>query len=497
MPRILLAGLFHETHTFVDDTTGLQSFATLHGDDMLARQGDGSPLGGFLEAASQFGWEVIPTVDMRASPSGLVEDEVVECWWMSFVKHASAPLKKGVDAIYLILHGAMVSRSMDDVEGEVLERIRALEGAANVPIFGVFDLHAHFTARMARHANCLVAYRENPHADACAMAVHAAELLHRCLVSGETPRQFSEHARVMWPPTGTGTAESPMRDLETLARKLETEHPAFLSVNVVAGFAFADTPDTGVSFCISSTGEESSARRALDALCSLARDLRWQGNAIDTPLDTVLAEVLQPSSQASSRGPLVIVEPSDNIGGGAPGDGTGLLRAFVEHRVMNAAICLNDPEAVKALEDLSIGASATLSIGGKGSRLDAGPLTLSITLVSRSSGHFELEDKQSHLASMSGSAYDMGACAVVRHEGITILLTSHKTPPFDLGQWHSQGVDLATLSVIGVKAAVAHRRAYDKIASRMLWVDTPGPCRSDLTKLPFKKVRRPIFPLDS
>jgi microcystin degradation protein MlrC len=122
---------------------------------------------------------------------------------------------------------------------------------------------------------------------------------------------------------------------------------------------------------------------------------------------------------------------------------------------------------------------------------------LEVTLVSRSNGHFQLEDKQSHLASMSGSAYEMGPCAVVRHEGLTILLTSRKTPPFDLGQWHSQGVELEKMRVIGVKAAVAHRRAYDKIASRMLWVDTPGPCRSDLTKLPFKKVRRPVFPLDA
>ncbi len=98
---------------------------------------------------------------------------------------------------------------------------------------------------------------------------------------------------------------------------------------------------------------------------------------------------------------------------------------------------------------------------------------------------------------MCGDAFDMGPCAVVRHEGVTILLTTRKTPPFDLGQWRSQGIEPEKMSVIGVKAAVAHRRAYDRIASRMLWADTPGPCRSDLRKLPFKKVRRPVFPLDS
>src|SRR4051794_12033874 len=111
MPRIVLAGLFHETHTFVDDTTGLQSFLIAYGNELLARQGDGSPMGGFLETAAGFNWEVIPTVDMRASPSGTVEDEVVETWWHEFHTRAAEPLRAGVDAIYLVLHGAMVSNS--------------------------------------------------------------------------------------------------------------------------------------------------------------------------------------------------------------------------------------------------------------------------------------------------------------------------------------------------------------------------------------------------
>lgn len=497
MPRILLAGLFHETHTFVDDTTGLCGFATLLGQEMLACRGDASPLGGFLETAARFGWEVIPTVDMRASPSGMVEDEVVESWWMEFERRAAAPLRAGVDAIYLVLHGAMVSRPYEDVEGELLERIRSMEGAGTVPIFGVFDLHAHFTGRMARHANCLVAYRENPHTDGCAMAVHAAELLHRVLDGkGAVPRQYQKHARVMWPPTGTGTVDTPMRDLEALARKLEAEHPSFFAVNVIAGFSFADTPDTGVSFCVSTTGSEAEAHAALDALCALAWELRHHGNTVDLPLDEVMEDVARHSDVESTSGPTVIVEPSDNIGGGAPGDGTGLLRAFVYHHLPNAAICINDPEAVLLLQREDIGARVTLPIGGRGSRLDAGPLPLEVRLLSRSDGKFQLEDKQSHLASMCGDGFDMGPCAVVRNEGLTILLTSRKTPPFDLGQWRSQGIEPEKLSFIGVKAAVAHRRAYDKIAARMLWADTPGPCRSDLTKLPFKKVRRPIFPLD-
>ena len=97
---------------------------------------------------------------------------------------------------------------------------------------------------------------------------------------------------------------------------------------------------------------------------------------------------------------------------------------------------------------------------------------------------------------MCGARFDMGRSAVVRHAGVTVLLTSRKTPPFDLGQWRSQGIEPTQLFVIGVKAAVAHRRAYDPIAKASYTVDTPGPCSSNLRALPYRHIRRPVFPLD-
>ena len=492
MPRrVLFAGLFHETHSFVEETTGPAGFTVMRGEEMLSRAGDSSPLGGALQAARTFGWEILPTVDFRARPSGIVEDEVVETFWREMADRAEPHLVSGVDGIYLVLHGAMVSRTIIDVEGEILNRIRRLPGAKDAPIFGVLDLHANFTARMAAHANCLVAYRENPHTDARQAAQDAVALLERSFATGKIPRLFWQHPPLMWPPTGTGTASEPMLSLERLSRQFEAGTPDIWAVNVLAGFAFADMPETGVSFAIATVGSEAEARERLERLSQLAWQKREQGNFTESPIESVLE-----SSLPLPPGLTVLVEPSDNIGGGAPGDGTGILRALIEHKVNNAAVAINDPAAVTKLQALSIGARITLPVGGKGSRLDAGPIFLNVELVSRSDGKFQLEDKQSHLASMAGDAVDMGPCAVVRHEGVSILLTSQKTPPFDLGQWRSQGIEPTKLSVIGVKAAVAHRRAYDPIAQRMFWVEAPGPCSSDLTSLPYRHIQRPVYPLD-
>lgn len=490
-PRILVAGLYHETNTFLEDITSWKEFLVRRGDEMLAAKGDSSPLGGALAAAAELDWEVVPALNVHALPSALAADEVFTRFWEEFHATTTAELKRGLDGIYLVLHGAMTCASIPDVEGEFLERLAALPGAQGVPVFGVFDLHANFTARMAAHSHGLVAYRENPHTDARASAIRAAHLLDRAVRTGQQPKMFFAHPPIVWPPTGTASNADPMRSLLTLARSLETRHPEFWAVNVAAGFSFADTPDTGVSFTIATTGPETQAQAALAELCACAFKLAPLGNVIEQPVADVLQRIPR-----EAAGLTVLAEPSDNIGGGAPGDGTGLLRALIGYDAQNAAVCLRDSDAIEHLRLLRPGDRATIALGGRGSRLDAGPLKLEVELLTLTGGRFELEDKQSHLAASSGDWFDMGPCAVVRHRGVTIFLTSNRTPPMDLGQWRHVGLPPEKFSIIGVKAAVAHRRAYDPIAARHYWVDTPGPCTSHLAALPYRKLRRPIYPLD-
>ena len=490
--KVLLAGLFHETHCFVPDTTGLKDFKVELGDALLARRGDGSQIDGFLEVADRAGWQVVPACSFTATPSGRVEDAVTDAFFAELMPRAGRAARNGIDAIYLSLHGAMVSESIDDVEGEVLRRLRAVPGLEHVPLFGVFDLHANLTEAMTRLADGLVCYRENPHIDARDAAVRATDLLAQCLTTGERPRMLRRSVPIIWPPTGTGTADLPMRDLETMARQIEAADPRILAVNVVAGFSFADVADAGVAFSVVTTGDDPMAEAALDRLEARARALKAHGLVPEITPDAALDQ----AAAFAGCGPVLLVEPSDNIGGGAPGNGTGILRALVRRGVADAGVIINDPHAVAALADVPPGGHATLPIGGKGNAFDEGPLTLEVELVRRSDGHFDLEDLHSHLIASQGRHIDMGPSAVVRHRGVTILLTTYRTPPNDLGQWRSQGIDPEGFAVIGIKAGVAHRRAYDPIAAASFNVGTPGPCTSDPAALPYRRLRRPIFPLD-
>ncbi len=491
--RILLAGLFHETHTFVDEITGIEDFTILRGDAVLARRGDGSMIDGFLEVAASEGWQVVPVADFAALPSGTADHAVFEQFWTELSTGIEVALARGpLDGIWLSLHGAMVTTTCVDAEGELLSRLRALPGVQSLPIYAVFDLHATFTRKMADNANGLVGYRENPHTDARDAAVRSAQLLARAFAEHKSPRMHVRNAAIIWPPTGTGTADRPMRDLEALARQIEADDPEIWAVNVIAGFAFSDVPDAGVAFSLVTIGDAAKAEAALTRLEALATDLRHLGLPEAWALDDALADIA-----SRTGGPYVIVEPSDNIGGGAPGDDTAVLRALLSHGIQNAAVAIADADAVRSLADTAVGSTVSLKLGGKGSSLGAGPVDIEGQLLRRSDGHFRLEDRNSHLAAAQGASFEMGPCAVLQVEGVTVLVSSRKTPPFDLAQFRSQGIHPESLFVIGVKAAVAHRRAYDPIAAGSYTVATPGPCTSLLTTLPYRRLRPSVFPVSS
>jgi microcystin degradation protein MlrC len=395
------------------------------------------------------------------------------------------------DGVLLILHGAMTTAKFPDAEGELLRRIREELAWRDTPVFAVLDLHVNATAAMAMHANAFFTYRENPHADAREAGCRATRSLDETLKRGATVRTAWRGTPIVWPPGGTATASGAMAELEALARRIELETPGVIEVSVCAGFSFADTPDTGVSFLVSYIDGASGIDAALDQLSARAWELREEGNVRGAPADEIVARVLR-----EEGGPFILAEESDNIGGGAPGDGTGLLRVLLAHDARNAAVCLADPAAVQRLHGLPSGSVAKVDLGGRGSRYDAGPVALDVTVVRSTDGRFELHDKRSHLASMCGDFFDMGPSVLVEHRGLLILLTTNRTPPMDLGQWLSVGVDPRSLKLIGVKAAVAHRRAYDPIAKGNFLVETPGPCCGDLRQLDYHRIRRPIFPLD-
>ena len=494
--RVLFGGMFHETHTFLSQRTGVADFAAmaLHtGADAVTRnRGNGSPSAGFIAVADARGWDIVPTLQMAAMPGGRVDDAAIDLFARHFFPILVAEADR-LDGIFLVLHGAMVSESSDHPEADLLAQIRALldgRGRA-IPVVCVLDLHANVARKLIDNCSVAVAYRENPHRDAQETAMRAARILGDLMDAPGVSQVHLPTAYVL-PPTGVGTADDPMRAVLAAARAIEAADPEIININVMAGYSYADVPHCGFSLSAATRGDPARAQAHLQLLESVLVQHIAAGFPKDAPLADVLAAI---DRLPPGKGPVLLVEPADNIGGGTPGDATDVLGPLLATGRRGIVAALADPESVDRCIAAGPGAPVSLLIGGKTDVHHGASLPFSGRVENLTDGSFALELKTSHLASMLGTHAEMGPCAVVANEQATILLTSRKMPPMDLGQLHSQGIRPEDASYVIVKAAVSHRDAYDPIARASFNVDSAGLCTSNLTRLPYRKLKGKIIAL--
>lgn len=488
--NVLFGGLYHETHTFLSHKTGMDLFeegGIRTGKAAIDQnRGNGSPSAGFIEYAEKAGWRLLPTIQMAARPAGKVTDDVVALFFKHFLAALDRHMNE-IDGIFLVLHGAMVSEGSDDVEGLIFKTIRdqlKAAGRGDLPVGAVLDLHGNISQTMVENATVLRAYRENPHTDAYDAALAAAELLDRAFAE-PVLKPLHRPTKYVIPPTGVGSANEPMKSILAAARAIEASDPDILVINVMAGYAYSDIADCGFSLNLITRGSIEAAEKHLDYLVGILEANIKAGYPAEDSLAMALskADALPPGN-----GPILLIEPADNIGGGTPGDATGLLGPLLDTGRNNILAALADREAVAQCFAAGKGQTVSLRIGGKTDHHHGDPILFSGTVEHLSDGVFGLENPKSHLASMGGTTIEMGRCAVVVNDQAKILLSERKTAPMDLGQFHSQGLRPEDATYVVIKAAVSHRAAYDSIMRAGFYVDSPGLCTSDLRRLPFTKL---------
>ncbi len=486
---VLFGGLYHETHTFLADKTGMAQFedgGIRIGQAALDQNRDnGSPSAGFIDYAEKASWRILPTIQLAAQPAGKVTDDVVELFFRHFLAGLDRHIHE-IDGIFLVLHGAMVSESSSHPEADILADIRTLmrSRGVDVPLVCVLDLHANVPQKLIDNSSVAVAYRENPHRDAYDAAVRAARILGD-LMARPGVSQVHLPTRYILPPTGVGSADDPIRAVLAAARAVEAEDPDIININVMAGYAYADVADCGFSLSAATRGDPETALAHLEQLAAVLEKHIASGYPRDLPLDEALAaaDALPPGN-----GPVLLVEPADNIGGGTPGDATDLLGPLLATGRTGIIAAIADPEAVAQCMAAGMGSTISLHIGGKTDEHHGAPIPFTGTVANLTDGSFELELRTSHLASMLGTHAEMGPCAVVENAQARILLSSRKMPPMDLGQLHSQGIRPEHAQYVVVKAAVSHRDAYGPIARASFNVDSAGLCTSNLTRLPYRNI---------
>jgi microcystin degradation protein MlrC len=485
--RIAIGGIMHESNTFASTITDRSRFvegSLTQGDQIVTVwQEAHHEMGGFIEGAKQFGFDLVPTVMAWATPAGPVADDVLD----EVVEGIARGVRqRQANGLLLALHGAMVTLKHFDADAEVLRRLRE-ELGPELPIVTTLDYHANVAPVTAELSNGLVGYQTYPHVDQRECGLNAAEMIARIL-----RREIHPVSAIAKPPLvinllGQETAREPMRSLMARARESE-KRPGMLSVSLMAGFPYADVPDMGPAVIAVADGDRTQAQEVANELSDCLWDVR----------DELIVRCAGPEEAikraiVSDRKPVVLVDLGDNIGGGSSGDGTILLEAILKQRAEQTVVVLYDPEAAALARKLGPGASFQHAVGGKLDGLHGAPVLLRGVVRSLHEGKW-VEDKPRH----GGRRFnDQGPTAVIGLKGsIIVVLNSLRTPPFSLGQLESLGIDPGRQAILVVKAAVAYRAAYGPIAGAIIEVDTPGLTAVDPTTFQYRHRRRPMFPFE-
>ena len=484
--RVAIGGIWHETNTFAAGRTGLGAFREYQyavGDELLSRYAStNTELGGMIAAAEELGLKLVPTIYAGAVPSGTIARDALE----TLCAELQARLRDSgsVDGVLVVLHGAAVAERVDDADAHVLAVIREVLGPA-VPVAGTFDFHANLSAAMVSLADVLVGYDTYPHTDMAERGREAAQLLARILETGRRPVCALRKVPLVTVPQVQATEAEPMRGVMALLAEVE-RWPSLWCASIAMGFPYADVPQLGASV-LTYADSEDATRTAADTLAYAVWERRDRFVPDLVPVDSAVAEGL-----AARETPVVLVDAADNVGGGAAGDGTVVLEALVRAGARGAVVVIADPEAVAIAEAAGEGGMFEGLVGGKTDDQHGAPVRLRGRVRRVADGRYAHQGTY-----MTGYVTTMGRTAVVDVDGITLVLTSLRTMPFDAGQLRSLVIDPAQQRILVVKSAVAWRAAFGDVARRANVVDTPGVCASNLGRFAYLRRPQPLYPFES
>ena len=392
--------------------------------------------------------------------------------------------------VLLALHGAMVTERDEDGDALLLEAARRTVGP-DVPIVATLDLHANISRRMVDAADLLIGYRTYPHVDMAERATEACVLLKHLVTGGARPVSSLVKPPMLPTSQNMTTDREPMSGLMASAARLMLDSRV-LNVTVAGGFPASDVPDAGLSVLVTTDGDPWLAR---DLAVDLAEQAWERRNGFLGGVSTFEEAAAAIGALPDHPGrPLVLVDIGDNPWTGGPGDSAELVRFLIAQQVAGAAVALvADPETVIQCIEAGVGATVDVLLGGKTDRLHGDPLPLRATVRLISNGRYVNEGPM-----MAGLGVDLGPSVVLScgDGGLDVLVTTRAETPIDLNVFRAHGIDPAALRVIGLKGKGHFRAAFAPIASSVVLVEGPGITGADLSRLPFRRIRRPIWPLD-
>lgn len=484
--RIAVGGFQHETNTFAPTKADYAAFVAGGGWPPIARgeevfgatAGINLALAGFIDAARGGGHQLLPLTWAAASPSAEVTEEAFERICGQIIEDLRAA--RGIDAVYLDLHGAMVTEHHQDGEGEILRRVRAVVGP-DTPVVASLDLHANVTPEMVALSDGLVIYRTYPHVDMAETGERAFKLLSR-LVGGRPLAKAFRQIPFLMPLTTGCTLIEPARSLYGALPRLEEDY-GLVSISFAGGFAPADIYHCGPSL-VAYAQDQEAAEKAVDSLQAMVLEQEGAFAGEILPAREAVRVALSIAERGARR-PVVLADTQDNPGAGGDGDTVGLLEALIEEGAKGAVLgLLIDAESAARAHAAGEGAILQLELGAKSGQAGHRPLVADYRVVRLGDGVFTCSGPF-----YSGARMRLGSMALLEVKGVEVAVASQKVQAADMEMFRHLKVEPTERPIVAVKSSVHFRAHFQPIAERVIVAAAPGPNPIDYSQLTYRRLR--------
>jgi microcystin degradation protein MlrC len=482
---IAIASILQEANTFSPVMTRYQDFTPVFGPAALDRhRGKMTEMGGFIETLTKARKQIAPVCAAWAITANRLLRADFKRLTDEFAANLAAAGKP--EGLLLAMHGAQTAEGADDVEGHVLGRAREILGP-DIPIVLTLDLHANVTQAMVERATAIVGYHTYPHIDMYETGQKAAKLLLATLSGKIRPTMAWRKLPLIVNAENQQTSHGPARRLFARAEALESSGKAE-AISIFSVQPWMDIHEMGSAVVAVTNGDARAADRQAAAIAQKYWDTRRDFEVELTPVEEAIELAL-----ATKGGPVVLAESSDSTGSGSPGDSTGVLKYLVKAALTEpAAIFLVDPVAAVGLAAVGVGATVRLSLGGRLDRKNSKPVRVEGRVRLISDGRWTARARGYN----TGIETCMGTTVVFECGKVQILIAERSAMTVDPALFRSHGIDPLYCKIVVVKSPNGFRAAYEPIAKRIFLVDTPGVSTARLERMPFKRINRPIYPLD-
>ncbi|RXI96172.1 M81 family peptidase [Anaerobacillus alkaliphilus] len=480
--KILIGQIAHETNTFSTVKTTVEDFKSwqwYEDEEVVSNHRNVRDfLGGMIDKAEELEIEMVPGFSTFAMPSGIITSETNQRLKNELLDRV---LNKEFDAICLSLHGAGVAEDTFDLEGDILEAVRAAVGE-KVPIVVTLDLHGNLTEKMVKYADVLLGVNYYPHVDCYERGREAVGLAKEMLEGKLIPTMYLKTLPLLIPTSTTN--QRPAKTVNEVCWEQEKKEGVF-DCTFFHGFPYTDIPELGVSVLTITNNQPQLAKE----IAAVVSQKIWELREDFFPKIASPREGIKVALEIEG-GPVVINETSDNPGGGTPGDGTHLLSALLEEGVRDTCfgfIC--DPEVVNLAHHEGVGKTIDVLLGGKTDAMHGQPLAVQAYIKTLADGTFIQSSPMGR-----GSKVSYGKSVRLVVNGIDIIVCSKKSQVLDEQIFLLHGIDVRSYKIVALKSSQHFRAGFEPIAKEIITVDSPGLSSFQLDSFTHTRLEKPMYP---